>query len=838
MGEVYSANDANLGRQVALKILPSNRTSDPERVARFVREAQASSALNHPAIVSVHDAGSEGNVHFLAMELINGESLANWMRTRRSNLRRGIELMAQVAEGLDRAHAHGIIHRDLKPDNIMVSRDGYAKIVDFGIAKLTERLNGNRGNTGVTTPTSRVGTTAYMSPEVVEGRVIDHRSDVFSFGVVLYELMTGANPFAAEQYADTLHNILHLEPSLDRVPAPYRRIVRRCLRKDPEQRYQSMKDAALDLREAEAENGDPAAKKSRMGLAIAAVLLVALTAAAGWYFTRADGDARAASMVMTRLTNSGKIRTATVSPDGRYLVYAENVSNQQGLYVKQVATGTTTTILEPAPNYYIHLRVSPDGNYVYYSAAHRDDQNVVNIFQVPLLGGTPRKVSSDTEEWFSLSPDGQQIVFRRFNAFDRQFKMTIASVDDGSEEVVLVRMMPDFIDTPVWAPDGRSITFISGNAERKERRRVRRLTLATGDIEVVPTPHWPGVGSYAWLPDGSGALLTAYERDQPPQIWFVPTGSETGRKVTSEVSAYYAVAPTADSASFVAVRDTTDSNVYTLSLDDPQHSLSPVTSGVGNFWGSGGVAWLDGRVAYSGIDAATNTYFVADADGSNVQRLIRNVPAWMLTVSPDDRSIAFVSDKSGQSQIWIADSNGENSRQLTAGERALRPYFSADGRFVIYITAGASQYAWRMPVDGSGTPEQLTFVPTSRVHPSPDGQWLLGRLRTTGEDGGPLWRTALVRMDGKGEPRFFNVPRYGSGPWFQWHPSSESFLYLDSKDGVGNLWMQPVDGSEPRQLTSFASGEIFNFDLAADGRSLLISRGEPTRDAVLVRNWR
>src|SRR5688500_17594537 len=198
MGEVYTAHDSNLGRDIALKILPSHRTSDPDRVARFVLEARASSALNHPAIVSVHDAGSEGNVHFLAMELIDGESLAVWMKKSRK-LARSIEVMAQVAEGLARAHAHGIVHRDLKPDNIMISRDGYAKIVDFGVAKLTERIGPRAAHTGITTPTSRIGTTAYMSPEQVEGRFVDHRADVFAFGTLLYELITGRNPFASPQ---------------------------------------------------------------------------------------------------------------------------------------------------------------------------------------------------------------------------------------------------------------------------------------------------------------------------------------------------------------------------------------------------------------------------------------------------------------------------------------------------------------------------------------------------------------------------------------------------------------------------------------------------------------
>ena len=267
-----------------------------------------------------------------------------------TSLEQKVRLIAQVAEGLGRAHASGIVHRDLKPDNIMITRDGYAKIVDFGVAKLTERTGPRAGHTGITTPTSRIGTTAYMSPEQVEGKPVDHRADVFSFGTVLYELITGTNPFASPVYADTLHNIVHLDPELEKVPAKYRRIVRRCLRKEPEDRYQSMKDVALDLREALGENEAQSGRKTRP-LSIAAVLLlIAATAAVAWYVAlNRDVPATepAPAMLMSRLTSSGQVASAAISPDGRYLAYAERVGHLQALNDKQIATGTTTTIQEP-----------------------------------------------------------------------------------------------------------------------------------------------------------------------------------------------------------------------------------------------------------------------------------------------------------------------------------------------------------------------------------------------------------------------------------------------------------------------------------------------------------
>ena len=836
MGEVYAARDGNLGRQVALKILPPQRTKDPDRVARFVREAHASSALNHPAIVSVHDAGSDGDVHFLAMELIDGEPLSEWTRKHRS-LARATELMAQVAEGLARAHANGIVHRDLKPDNIMVTRDGHAKIVDFGVAKLTERTSGNRAHTGVTTPTSRIGTTAYMSPEQVEGRAIDHRADVFAFGTVLYEVLTGRNPFASEQYADTLHNIVHLEPPMEGVPRELRRIVGRCLQKDPERRYHSLKDAALDLRETVPEKTTGSARTRRIAfLLLFAVIAIAASFVVWRRMTSKPVAEDAPEIRMTRLTNSGKVLSAAISPDANYLAYAVSEGDMQALYVKQIATGTTTRIAAPAPLYYSNLHVSPDGNYVFYVQTARTEPNVADVYAMPLLGGAPRRIAADTEFNFSISPDGTRIVFRRFNAFDREHRMTVARVDGGGEEVLLRRRYPEFIEAPAWSPDGKSITFAGGKEGNKDDVGLFELTVEDGHIARVPTPKFPKVGSYAALPDGSGYLLTAYARDQPPQIWFVSRGDLTGRKITNDISAYYSVTATADSKSFVSVRDVTDSNIYTVAVDGG--TVTPITSGVGNLVGGGGVRWLaDGEILYTAMVNGKAALLASGKDGGAPRRLIHNIPAWRPSVSRDGRRIAFVSDASGTNQIWIADATGDHVRQLTREARADAPFFSADGRSIIYLTYGESQYAWQIDIDGGGKPRQLTDVPTSRASMSPDGKWLLCRLRSK-EPGVPLWRTAIAPLDRKTPPRYFDAPRFGGPPVLQWHPSGKAFLYLDWKNGVTNVWMQDIAGGKPRQITFFESGEIFEYEISADGKKIAMSRGETSSDAVMIRDFR
>ncbi|HYC88208.1 MAG TPA: LpqB family beta-propeller domain-containing protein [Thermoanaerobaculia bacterium] len=840
MGEVYAAHDSNLGRRVALKILPRHRTSDPERVARFVREARASSALNHPSIVAVHDAGNEGDVHFLAMELIDGQPLSAWQRKRRSVAAR-VELMAQVAEGLARAHDAGIVHRDLKPDNIMVTHDGRAKIVDFGVAKLTERLGERSALTGATTPTSRVGTTAYMAPEQVEGKSLDHRADVFAFGVVLYELLAGTNPFAAPQYADTIHNVAHLDPPLEPIPHALRRIVRRCLRKEPEQRYDSLRDAALDLREALGE-GDAPRPKRRWWRWLAAAAALPLLAAAAWlgWSQFAPKSEPPRSMTMTRLTNNGQVATAAVSPDGNYLVHVVREGDLETLYVKQIASGTITRIAEPMSRFHFSLQISADGNYAYYAAAERSEPNVVNIYQVPILGGTPRLIAADTEFWFSLSPDGTHVAFRRFNALEREHKLTVANVDGSGEEVVLRRGHPSIVNAPVWSPDGHSITYVAGNATQRNSTELYRLSLRTRESTKLPTPRFSGVGSYAWLPDGSGMLLTAFDREQPAQVWFIPAGETTGRKVTNEVSAYFDVRPTADARTFSAVREQFDSNIYAVDFNAPSAaSAKALTSGVGNWVGAAGVRWVGNEVIFHGQEKGTSTFFAVDANGGTPRRLIRGMAAWQPAVSPDEKQIAFASDRSGSSQIWIAGADGASPRQVTHGPRADHPSFHPDGRSLVYLSDGESQYAWRVPIDGSEPPVQLTHVPTSRVSVSPDGQWLLCRVRSR-EPNVPLWRTAVMPIapNGGGEPRYFDVPRAGATPRFQWHPDGKSFLFIDGAGGTANIWQQDLDGSAPRQRTFFDSGEIHSFDLSRDGKRLVVTRGQSQRDAVLIRDFR
>jgi len=867
MGEVYAARDTQLGRNVALKLLL--QTGDAARVERFVREARLASSLNHPAVVTVFDSGEarlddDRPVHFLAMELIEGEDLARWTRGR--DLRKVVAALAEVADGLSRAHASGIIHRDLKPKNIMVSNGGHPKILDFGVAKLTEPIDGIAPQSD-TAPTAAVGTATYMSPEQVEGRELDPRTDIFSFGCVLFEIVTGKPPFQRATPVETMHAILHdSTPSIRGVrsdlPPGLERIIRKCLVKDREERYQSIKDVALDLRElAREEQPQPQSHRRTSSLLAAglalAVIVVALSV---WNAVRTRQEMPIAVApqpprpTMLRMTNTGNIISGAISPDGNYLVYVTMDGENETLWVKQVATATAVRVIPPQPVFYTDLRVSPDGNYIDYGVALRSEPNVNDLMQIPLLGGTPRRVAADFDGWFTLSPDGREIAFRRFNAIERVYRLTVANIESGEERVVLRRQYPELIGTLAWSPDGKRITYVGGNMNEKTGPVLFHLDLATGNIVKMKSGQWRSFRSMTWMADGSGLVVTAGDPLQPLQVWLLPIDGSSPRKITSDVSRYEAATVTADSRSIAAGRAEISSNIWLVPLDDPK-SARALTTGLGNRNGMGGIRFMpDGSVLYVAPENGMPSLHVVSRSGDDSRELTRGFVSWDPAISPDGQRIAFLSDRSGTIEIWTSNMNGLDLQQVTSGGRPIlgqgptdsapqaslgasaSPSWFPDSRSLAFVSMGNVQAAWKLTL-GRKSLERLTNAPANLPRVSPDGKWILCRLRST-KPGVPLWRTALVGVENKEEPRYFEVPTYGGAPDAQWFPDGRRFAFLDHADGVANLWTQEVRGGPPRQITHFDSGEICGFDISKDARFVAVSRCERVNDLVLIRDFR
>ena len=848
MGEVYAARDGQLGRRVALKILPSSRSAERDRVERFLREARAASSLNHPAIVTIFDSGSEDSIHYLAMELIEGETLTQWTRGGR-NRDKIVPVLAQVAEGLARAHAGGIVHRDLKPDNIMVARGGYAKIVDFGVAKLTERAPIDGVSPNDTAPSAMLGTASFMSPEQVEGRAVDHRSDVFSFGCVMYAAFQGRAPFERDSVVKTMNAVVNdPPPRLTGVPPAIERIARRCVAKDPEERYQSIKDVALDLREISADDHVHAAGARRLWLVGTTVVAIVI-AIGSWIATQGDRAIQPASiassrgtaqMSMVRLTNSGKIGTGAITPDGKYLVYCSLDGDKETMWVKQIATGTDVRILPPADGFYNDVRVSPDSNYVLYAYAPRTNPNIVDVYETPILGGETRKVATDIDGGIAVSPDGHRLAFRRFTAVDRVSRIFVADLDTGVEHVVLQKRFPDIIgDSPTFTPDGKRLTVVLGNLRSKTMERSAILSIAdldldTGHLIRIPTPPWPGVGRIEWLPDGSGMLLTVADRLQPPQIWLLPYPQGTPRKITSDLSHYIAVSVTSDSKTLAVQRYDVSANLW---LVDRGAKARPLTTGTSNSNGANGLAWMpDGKVLYNTFIRGTPTLRVIDAVSGDSHELLRD-GGFEPAVSPDGKTIAFTSYGSGAvGQLCLIDINGSALRQITTSAPANYASWFPDSKSVAYVSWGEVQAIWRIGID-SQNETRLTDRPANSPRVSPDGNWLLCRLRAADSRTVPLWRTAIVPIGKNGETRYYDVPRSAGPHRMQWLPDGRSFAFLDDTAGVTNIWVQDVRGGAPRQITHFDSGQIYAYDIGRDGR-IAVSHGEPVNDMVLIRDFR
>ncbi|HWC76081.1 MAG TPA: protein kinase, partial [Blastocatellia bacterium] len=607
MGEVYKARDSRLERTVALKVLPPHLVTDSDRLERFIGEARAASALNHPHIVAIYDIGesvpepppAEGPasaVYYIAMEYVDGVTLHALIHRERAELRKLLEYMAQTADGLAKAHASGIVHRDLKPENIMVTGDGYAKILDFGLAKLiepdraagatpTSRSELEEAETAVMARTQAgvvMGTVGYMSPEQAQGKPVDHRSDIFSFGCILYEVVTALKPFHGDSLIDSLHKIVYAQPAPVRdsnpnAPAEVQRIIRKCLAKDPGERYQSIRDVALDLRDlvkeydsqptlsgvyapagaaeghlqhqpaafqqpGSASGAQPATSGSdpsfisgpssgivatgerrRLWISISIVLLVLAGGLVSLYFFFGPKSARSTGPAflttrLNKLTTTGRSVHAVISPDGKYVVHLVRDAGKVGLWVRQTATASNVQIMSPAEGNYYGTTFSRDGNYVYFTRGEKG-ASIASLYQVPVLGGTAKKLIEDVDSAITFSPDGKRFVFVRHSQADSS--LIVVNADGSGEQKLITSPQPDIFTQPAWSPDGKTIGAIMRKVTGGYRFELVAVQAADGSVTTVGVQRWISISGVAWLPDSSALILSA--RDQTPgantQIW-------------------------------------------------------------------------------------------------------------------------------------------------------------------------------------------------------------------------------------------------------------------------------------------------------------------------------
>lgn len=907
MGRVYLAEDTGLGRRVALKLLPEHFTNDKNQVQRFRQEARAASALNHPNILTVHEVGQVDGVEFIATEYVEGETLRARLARAPFAVREALDIATQIADALVAAHRTGIVHRDVKPENVMIRSDGYVKVLDFGLAKLTENVTGTRpaeldAPTAIrTNPGVVMGTAEYMSPEQARGIQVDARTDVWSLGVVIYEMVAGRRPFEEATHGDTVVSILEREPvpllrHAPQSPPELERIVSKALAKDTDERYQTIKDMAIDLKrlkqrlEIEAEikrsgqptsGGDAASDMGRGGQKAAAetdtraarvsaveearttssveyvvgeikrhkqwaalvgagLILLLGSIGYGLYITlrQPKPPLRLFQAVkVTRLTATGKAKVAAISPDGKYVVYAEEDNQQQSLWLLNIATGSTVQILPPAEYKTLGgVTFSPDGNYIYYLADS-------TLFQLPDLGGTPLKVSQNVSNSYSahavtFSPDGRQIAFKRVFPENNESAIVIADADGAGERILASIKRPRSLGAaPAWSPDGKVIAASSlteaGNQE------VIIVRVADGTSVALPSRRFQYVGQVAWLPDGSGLFVIAQGGSAFKQVWQISYPGGEARNLTNDTNNYDTISLTAEGRALTAVRLEQHAHIWVMPSDATVQAKQ-LTDGFDKFDGTDGIDWLpDGKIIFFARPKGWDETWVVNADGTNAKQLTKDVG--IFHSSPDGRHFVAQSSDAEGIGLWRINVSDGSEQRLTRGTDLWGNY-SPDGNWVVYTRYAENVGLWKVQAAG-GEAVRLTNLSGAAVAPavSPDNK-LIAFCWWKSRRGYPPSEIALVPFNGGEVIKTFNVSiDYSDGygkEALQWTPDGQFISFIASRDGVSNIWRQPVDGKPPTQVTNFQTGRVFNFAYSPDGKQLALSRGKFNRDVVMISDFK
>ena len=897
MGEVYLAEDKRLGRKVALKLLPASFTTNDDRLRRFEQEARAASALNHPNILTIYEILQVGESHLIATEFVEGETLRLRMQRSPLTLSEALNVAMQVADALSAAHKAGITHRDIKPENIMLRPDGYVKVVDFGLAKLSEQ---STPAVAAEAPTMQVrtgsgiviGTAGYMSPEQARGLSVDHRSDIFSLGAVTYEMLARRKPFEGDTPSDTLASILRTEPPpLARVvpglPPELMRIVTKSLRKDREERYQVVKDLWLDLKSLKQElefqdkldrsvasdatgtvfPGEPTVTLSgprqtlatnevathsdnftitetiRRGPALVVLSLIVVVAAAfGVYkwLNREPPVAHFSNVKLTRITNSGNAIDATISPDGKYIVYVLSDRNQQSLFIRQVSTANDKEILPPARVGFFGMTFSPDGAELFYVIKQNLDTGT--LLRMPVLGGTPVKVLENIDGPISFSPDGNQFVFVRGHyPQPGESALVIANIDGSGQRDLAVtksprRLSPMFFTGPSWSPDGKIVA--STVSTDGGPSKVVGFSVEDGSEKELSPPPWPFSARVQWLPDMSGLLVVGGDSPAVAQLWFIDYPDGTVRRVTNDLNQYRAIGLTQDGTKFTTIQAYGLVNLWIAPEGNAAKAVRLPTGNV-SFYASTGnnVAWTpDGRLVFVTTEGGTADLWLANADGSNRKQLTANGGKnFSPSVSADGNYIVFMSVRDGRRNIWRINGDGSNPVRLTSGLSEGYPTITPDGRWVVYSAyAGVRPELWKVSIDG-GTPVRIIDSVATAGAVSPDGRFIAFMYPESRDPLAPPNRISIIPIEGGPSIKTLDLQTSGTvSTLIAWAADGKSILYTLNTNNVSNLWSQSLDGGPPKQITDFKDMLMTGFAWSKDGKQLACTRGTFLRDAILI----
>lgn len=859
MGCVYRATDTNLHRTVAVKFLSDGLDASARQ--RFQREAQMASSLNHPHILTVHDAGTFAGREYIVTEFVDGGTLADWVAADRRTWRQIVELLSGVADGLSTAHKAGILHRDIKPGNILVSKSGYAKLADFGLAKLAD--SGSAGHAEAMTEMHTkagviVGTVAYMSPEQIAGRPLDPRCDVFAFGIVVYEMLAGCRPFIGASDLEILHTVMHGTPRFlgPDVPVPLRAIVEKALEKDPADRYQSMADFVVDLRrvlrlstagEAPQTAAAVATPRQRGWMIWAAVVALALVA--GWFAGRALGPraavtpttASAPKVLFRRITDVvGMEEQPAISPDGKTVAFVAPANGHPQVWVRLLAGGAALQLTHDDADH-SHPRWTPDSSALIYFSRGAAEGEQGTLWEMAALGGTPRRIASSLGQG-DISHDGQRIVTFQLGADRKAVVLAILSRDGSRVERVTPVSLAAY-DTPRWSPDDRWLAF-GGSTFSSFLTDVYVMSVPDGEPKAVV--RGSSIQGIAWLPDGSGLVFasSAGSTMAYPPIFNLRTVSRDAvdeRQLTFGDVSYVEPDLVAEGKLF-ASRIRMQSDIWKFPIDgspaDNVKHATRITQQTGQVQTPS--ASPDGQqITYLSDNGGHVNVWVAAVDGSSTRQItfetdpavVIGLPLW----SPAGDQIVFIKNPSASGAEWLIKPDGSGLHELAKGAAAAS--WTADGQSIYYMTVGGADGAAncinRISVNG-GSPVRIRCQgggmaisrDGSTLYYSPeDGK--RGEIQKAQPPDGPaqlLARFATAR-----------TPLWPNG--FTLSPDDRWLAALYRDAGTTNIWAYATDTGSIRQLTDFGSRPILiarRVSWAPDSRSIYASVVETDADIVLL----
>jgi serine/threonine protein kinase/dipeptidyl aminopeptidase/acylaminoacyl peptidase len=909
MGEVYLAHDPNLNRSVALKLLPDAIADERTRVRRFEQEAFAASAISHPNVAHIYETGVEQGRRYIAMEYVRGRTLRQVLQRGPLEVCEALEIADQIARGLAAAHEAGVFHRDIKPENIMLRDDGYVKVLDFGLAKLVENRLYARTPEATSLPSLHtepellMGTSDYMSPEQVRRQTADERTDLWSLGVVLYEMLAGRRPFTGREPREVIVAILEQEPAplgelRPELPQALQQLVAKTLRKRAKDRYQSALAVANELRRLRGLIEGSGQGRTREGLSSQATrertpatappiaptgefsrpygvlgrmaefspsvfisthastlvrrwhpaywLILTLMVGVIFYFgyTRYRPPVlqdKELNLKFERLNLSGNISDIALSPDGKYVARIATEDGKHTIHITELATASDLRIVQPSAAGYSGLSFSPDGTYVYYLENHAETGT---LYRVSKFGSGLRRILDNVSTAVTFSPDGARLAFvRTNNALDTP-DLIIARSDGTSERLLARRTRADadaFMSDmkragPVWSPDGKVLACPTFSLKRDQEMNLEVIDAETGAGRRLNIKPWYDISRVAWLADGSGLVVSAAEApDAPWQLQLIAYPDGAVRKVTNDPNNHTLVSGARDSSLFLTLNIEEDSSVWQVSAAD---GAQPDILSVAPRKGVAEILWCgDGRFIYT-ISDGNNTNLWMHEPGAVMRQLTFEADNFKPALTPDGRYIVFVSTRGGAMNIWRTNADGTQPVRLTGGSYEDVPSVTPDGRWVIYRTGNGIR---KVSIDGGPVTklfEKSALCPIL----SPDGRLLA--FFTNDQPNSDKWHvevydlgamTVIKRFELPEATTPFNGLRLTPDNRLRWTPDGSGLTYVSRADGAANVWIQPLAGGAPRQLTFFKDAELPSFTWSPEGKQLACIRSTKAYVPVLVR---